>query len=66
MELTLNNGFENNRRPMLTLTLLDLHDWVRGSRYDGSCQKVWLVTKAYTWTAVGATIYLKDPAVVGR
>lgn len=40
-------------------------DQARDSRYDGSCREVWLATKAYTWTAA-ATIYLKDPAVVGR
>jgi hypothetical protein len=66
LELTLNYGFENNRRLMPTLTLLDLYDQVRDSRYDGSFQEVWLATRAYTWTAADAATYLKDPSVVGR
>ncbi|WP_022823376.1 RagB/SusD family nutrient uptake outer membrane protein [Hymenobacter norwichensis] len=66
LELTLNYGFENNRRLMPTLTLLDLYDQTRDSRYDGSFQEVWLATRAYTWTTADATTYLKDPSVVGR
>jgi hypothetical protein len=66
LEATLNYGYENNRRLMPTLTLLDLYDQVRDSRYDGSFQEVWLATRAYTWTAADATTYLKDPSIVGR
>ncbi|MGI4863767.1 MAG: RagB/SusD family nutrient uptake outer membrane protein [Janthinobacterium lividum] len=66
LELTLNYGYENNRRLMPTLTLLDLYDDVRDSRYEGSYQEVWLATKAYTWTAADATTYAKDPTVVGK
>lgn len=66
LELTLNYGFENNRRLMPTLTLLDLYDQARDSRYDGSFQEVWLATRAYTWTAADVTTYLKDPSLVGR
>jgi hypothetical protein len=66
LEATLNYGYENNRRLMPTLTLLDLYDQARDSRYDGSFQEVWLATRAYTWTTADATTYLKDPSVVGR
>ena len=44
-------GYENNRRLMPTLTLLDLYDATKDSRYEGSFQEVWLANKAYTWTA---------------
>jgi hypothetical protein len=66
LEATLAYGYENNRRLMPTLTLLDLYDQARDSRYDGSFQEVWIATKAYTWTAADATTYAKDASVVGR
>jgi hypothetical protein len=66
LEATLAYGYENNRRLMPTLTLLDLYDQARDSRYDGSFQEVWLATRAYTWTAADATTYAKDASVVGR
>lgn len=66
LELSLAYGYENNRRLMPTLTLLDLYDDVRDGRYDGSFQEVWIATKAYTWTAADATTYAKDPSVVGK
>ncbi|WP_324673645.1 RagB/SusD family nutrient uptake outer membrane protein [Hymenobacter sp. GOD-10R] len=59
-------GYENNRRLMPTLTLLDLYDATKDSRYESSFQEVWLANKAYTWTAADARTYGKDASLVGK
>ncbi|UOR03578.1 RagB/SusD family nutrient uptake outer membrane protein [Hymenobacter aerilatus] len=66
LQLSLDYGFENNRRLMPTLTLLDLYNEQRDSRYDGSFQEVWIANRAYTWTAADVATYQKDASLVGR
>jgi hypothetical protein len=61
-------GFENNRRLMPTLTLLDYYDETKDVRYEGSFQEVWIANNpaTFTWTAALATTYNKDASVVGK
>ncbi|GGF11645.1 RagB/SusD family nutrient uptake outer membrane protein [Hymenobacter cavernae] len=66
LEQSLAYGYENNRRLMPTLTLLDLYDATKDSRYEGSFQEVWLANKAYTWTAADVKTYSKDASLVGK
>jgi hypothetical protein len=61
-------GFENNRRLMPSLALLDFYDETKDARYDASFQEVWLAnsTTNFTWTTALATTYNKDASVVGK
>ena len=61
-------GFENNRRLMPTLTLLNYYNETIDSRYEGSFQEVWLANAptTFTWTAATATQYNKDASVIGK
>jgi hypothetical protein len=61
-------GYDNNRRLMPTLALLDMYDETKDARYDGSFQEVWIAntTANFTWTAATATTYGKDASVVGK
>lgn len=62
---TLEYGFEGDRRLMPTRALLDFYDENIDSRYAGSFQEVWIANKNYTWTGGDATLYLKNPVIVG-
>jgi len=66
LEQSLAYGYENNRRLMPTLTLLDLYDATKDARYEASFQEVWLANKAYTWTAADARTFGKDASIVGK
>ncbi|WP_375436960.1 RagB/SusD family nutrient uptake outer membrane protein [uncultured Hymenobacter sp.] len=66
LEQSLAYGYENNRRLMPTLTLLDLYDDQKDGRYEASFQESWLANKAYTWTAADARTYGKDASIVGQ
>lgn len=61
-------GFEGNRRLMPTLTLLDLYDETKDSRYEASFREVWVANApaTFTWTAATATTYNKDASVIGK
>jgi starch-binding outer membrane protein, SusD/RagB family len=59
-------GFENNRRLMPTLALLDFFNEEQDARYAASFQEVWLANADYTWTAKDVATYLKDPSLVGK
>lgn len=61
-------GYENNRRLMPTLSLLDYYNEDIDSRYDASFQEVWLANAptAFTWTAATANQYNKDASVIGK
>ena len=63
-----NYGFENNRRLMPTVSLLDLYNDAIDARYDASFQEVWIAnaTTTFTWTAATATTYNKDASVIGK
>jgi starch-binding outer membrane protein, SusD/RagB family len=61
-------GFENNRRLMPTLTLLDMYDETKDARYEASFREVWIANNptTFTWTNATATTYNKDASVVGK
>jgi len=61
-------GYENNRRLMPTLSLLDYYNEDIDSRYDASFQEVWLANApaTFTWTAATAAQYNKDASVIGK
>jgi hypothetical protein len=61
-------GYENSRRLMPTLTLLDYYNDEIDSRYDASFQEVWLANAptTFTWTAATANQYNKDASVIGK
>lgn len=61
-------GFENNRRLMPTLTLLDMYDETKDARYDASFREVWIANNptTFTWTQALATTYNKDASVIGK
>ncbi|RYG54821.1 MAG: RagB/SusD family nutrient uptake outer membrane protein [Chitinophagaceae bacterium] len=61
-------GYENNRRLMPTLTLLDLYNETIDARYDGSFQEVWIANAptTFTWNAATATQFNKDASVIGK
>lgn len=59
-------GYENNRRLMPSLHLLDLYDETRDARYEASFQEVWIANnpETFTWTGQLALTYNKDSNVV--
>ncbi|MBN8781956.1 MAG: hypothetical protein ABS85_05250 [Sphingobacteriales bacterium SCN 48-20] len=61
-------GYENNRRLMPSLSLLNYYNENIDSRYEASFQEVWLAnaTTTFTWTAAQATTYQKDASVIGK
>lgn len=61
-------GFDNNRRLMPTLALLDMYDETKDARYEGSYQEVWIANNPTTWTWTNANIgtYGKDASVIGK
>lgn len=66
LEQSVAYGYENNRRLMPTLSLLDYFDETKDSRYNASFQEVWIANKNYTWTANDAATYSKDASVIGK
>ena len=66
LEQSLEYGYENSRRLMPTLTLLDYYNEEMDSRYYASFQEVWIANKDYTWTAKDVETYKKDPSVIGK
>lgn len=61
-------GYENNRRLMPTLSLLNMYDETKDARYEGSFREVWLANNptTFTWTTEDAKTYGKDASVVGK
>ena len=63
---SLEYGYENDRRLMPTLALIDFYDREHDARYLGSFQEVWIANKDYTWTASDVTTYKKDGSLIGK
>lgn len=61
-------GYDNNRRLMPSLSLLDLYDESKDARYESSFQEVWIAnsTTTFTWTAGNIGGYGKDASVIGK
>lgn len=65
---SLEYGYDNNRRLMPTLSLLDMYDESKDARYEGSFQEVWIANNpaTFTWTAGNIGTYGKDASVIGK
>jgi len=67
MQYSLAYGYDNQRRLMPTLTLLNYFDETIDARYGASFQEAWIANSTnYTWTTASATAFGKDPSVVGK
>lgn len=66
LQLSMDNGRDNQRLFMPTRALLDFYNEDIDSRFEGSFKQVWICNKAYTWTEADVATYGKDPSLVGR
>ena len=69
MNVSLEYGYEKERRTMPTLFLLDLFDETKDTRYEASFQEVWLAndsTKIPKWTTREITELGLDPSLKGK
>lgn len=73
LQYSLTYGFDNERRLMPTLTLLNYFDESMDARYAASFQEVWIANAQqnnaplnFTWTSDNIARFGKNPALTGR
>ncbi|MGV3507638.1 MAG: RagB/SusD family nutrient uptake outer membrane protein [Sphingobacteriaceae bacterium] len=68
LQYSLPYGYDNERRLMPTLTLLDYFDETKDARYAASFQEVWIANSAqnFTWTPANIAKFQKNASLTGR
>ncbi|MEJ6981439.1 RagB/SusD family nutrient uptake outer membrane protein [Pedobacter sp. P351] len=68
LEYSLAYGYDNERRLMPTLTLLDYFDESKDARYAASFQEIWIANTSqnFTWTSANIAKFQKSAALTGR
>jgi len=68
LQYSLAYGYDNQRRLMPTISLLNYFDESKDARYAASFQETWIANASqnFTWTTAAAATHRKNASVVGK
>lgn len=67
LQYSLTYGYDNERRLMPTITLLNYFDESKDARYAASFQEAWIANNGnFSWTAANVAKFRKDASVLGK